>query len=136
MPTLSPRRARAGAWVVAGATYCWVAAGIRPFTAPMEVAVGLAEAMVAVAALRRRPRDKPSAGGWTHRSDRGWLLLLGILGAWELASYFQTPRSEHPTLSSMAGVLLANHAGRAALMAGWLLLGWVVFLSPPPARAD
>jgi hypothetical protein len=118
--------------VVAGiAVYCWLAAGLRPFTAPIDAAVAFPSALAAVLAWRSSVWESSAAVGrvapnW--RQTTPWAALLGLLAALEAAAYFSSPRRDHPTLSSMADAVMGTHWGRAALFAGWLLLGWVLFL--------
>ena len=117
---------RAGAVAAAVAVvvgYCWVAAGLRPFTAPEAVAVAVPEAAMAVVAWRRQPGRRQMAAAGAARAAAPWLALFGALTVWEVVAYFSAPRHEHPTLSSMADALMSTHPGRAALFATWLLLG-------------
>lgn len=119
-----------GAGVLA---YCWVVAGIRPFTVPMELAVALPEGIVAALALRSYARSRPSPELRTHpgansREATPWIVLTALLAFWELNAYVRSPRRDHPTLSSMAGWLLGSHPGRSTLLLLWLSLGWALFL--------
>lgn len=112
----------------AALAYCWFAAALRPFTAPMDAAIALPTALMAVpAALDRsgpgRRRLTPLRQAWP------WVVLTVGLVAVELMAYLSSPRDRHPTLSSMADALMATHAGRAAAMAAWLALGFGLFAS-------
>ena len=106
----------------ATAGYAWWATSLRPFTS-VALAATLAGGLVAVAvgaALSRVPRRGPAEG----RAGRpGWLVLLVGFAAWELASFLQHPRSEHPTMSSLANGALSVHPVRALAMVLWLALG-------------
>jgi hypothetical protein len=42
---------------------------------------------------------------------------------WELVSFLQHPRSEHPTLSSLTNALLQSHPARALGLLVWLVAG-------------
>lgn len=117
--------------VAAVAGYCWIAAGLRPFTLPIAVAVAIPEVAMAGVAWRRRVRGNPPAVS-IRREAVPWVTLLVVLAAWELTAYFSSPRQEHPTLSSIADSLGGTHVGRAALFAVWLLLGWALFGSRAP----
>ena len=50
-----------------------------------------------------------------------WLLPLAALAAWQLIAFTQTPRAEHPTLSSLANTLLDVRPVRALALAAWLV---------------
>jgi hypothetical protein len=128
-------------WVVAGglaagiAAYCWLAAGLRPFTAPIDAAVALPSALVAALAWRSSVSGPSVAVGQvapTWRQAAPWAALVGLLAALELAAYLSSPRRDHPTLSSVADTVMGTHLGRAALFAGWLGLGWVMFSRRAP----
>jgi hypothetical protein len=115
----------AGVAVVVG--YCWFAAGLRPFTIPIEVAVAGPSVVMAVLAWRGRPRGVDLAATPPERTMAPWVAVFVVLTVWEVANYFLSPRRDHPTLSSIADSLMGTHAGRAGLFAVWLLLGWALF---------
>ena len=99
--------------------YAWVATGLRPFTLPALVATlgGGLVAMMVGACLPPRPaptRRAAAAGGWV------WCALAAAVGVWELQSFVQHPRSQHPTLSSLTNTLLAPHGSRMVALLGWL----------------
>ena len=62
-----------------------------------------------------------------------WIGLVALLGGWELVAYLSSPRHDHPTLSSIADQVMSSHAGRAAMFALWLALGWSLFVRRAPA---
>jgi hypothetical protein len=47
--------------------------------------------------------------------------------AWEIVQFFAKPRSEHPTLSSIADAVMSTHPGRFAMFAIWLAVGYWLF---------
>jgi hypothetical protein len=114
-----------------------VAAGSvqRPFTISADTTI--AGALAAVAAIvaaqhRRSPQlsllsraARPVFGEprlqW--RTTFPWLVVAGGLVAWELFSLLSSPRSAHPTLSSLLNTVDASTPGRAAALAVWLVLG-------------
>jgi hypothetical protein len=140
--------------VAAAGAYGWEAAGLRPFTVPMEVVVAVPEALLAAAAWRRRGRNRSGGGNLegntstgrvgtptmkagsptmkagtpTMKSGAPWLVLVAMLAALEGANYLSSPRAAHPTLSYIASEAMAAHPARAVLMALWLLVGWAMFL--------
>ena len=102
--------------------YAWAATGLRPFTLPSLVATvgGGLLAILVGARLPRRPapiRRAVTAGGWV------WFALAAAIGMWELQSFLQHPRSQHPTLSSLTNTLLESHASRMVALVGWLAGG-------------
>ena len=103
--------------------FAWWATSLRPFTAPAlgATVIGGVAALAAGFGLSRRA----GGGGVPVRRPGAavWCVLLVALAAWELAAYVQLPRSEHPTLSSLANGVLANHPARALALVLWLVLG-------------
>jgi hypothetical protein len=110
------------------AGYSWWAAGLLPFSAPIDTAVAIPAGIAVALAWGRNPTgwpaDKPPL---TWRAAAPWLGWIGLLVVLETVNYFSSPRSDHPTLSSMADSLMGSHAGRAAVFAAWLALGWLFF---------
>jgi len=122
-------RGAAIAAVVAGvgalSGFAWFVTGFRTFTWPPRLTVfGTAVVVVWSAERIRRPEDgAPSGGGWSTGLGI-WMLLIALLGAWELNSLFRGPRSVYPTLSSLADIALRRHPVRMVAFVGWLALGW------------
>jgi hypothetical protein len=98
----------------------WWVTDLRPFTVSSTVAV--VGAGVAAMAAGRRRGPHPVA-----RVDVGdvlpWLVLVAVLAAWQSMAFVQHPRSEHPTLSSLANALLDTHATRVLGFLAWLVGG-------------
>ena len=106
---------------LATVAYAWWAAGLRPFTWPALVAVGVA-GVVAIVVGTCRPR--PSGSGGHHTGGaRAWGILFALLVAWELAAYLQHPRADHPTLSSLADQVLDGRPARALAFLAWMAVG-------------
>lgn len=103
--------------------YAWLATELRPFTRGALLAtVGAGLVVIALGTRRRLPSPTP-------RRDVGvilWGVLAGALATWELASFFQHPRAQHPTLSSVANRALADHPARALGFVVWLGVGVVL----------
>ena len=109
--------------VAAALVYSWIASGLRPFTHPEAVAVAIPLVVGGIATLRV-PR---TGGGFTGRGTWVWAALFGVLLTWELVSYRQSPRVDHPTLSSIADLAMSTHPGRFVVFAVWLAAGYWLF---------
>lgn len=54
-----------------------------------------------------------------------WLVVIALLVAVELASYFHSgPRADYPTISSGLDALFGNRPAKAATFYVWLVVGW------------
>jgi hypothetical protein len=103
--------------------YAWWAVGLAPFSVQATTAVVLAGvAATAVGRRQRRPRRPPSDGDTSGIAP--WAGLAAVAGAWQLAAYLQHPRSDHPTVSSLANELLDSHPARAAAFLVWIAAAW------------
>ena len=118
------RTPRQWAVVVAGGAagaYAWWAAGRRPFTWPALMAVAVAGVATIILGTRRRRPFEPGA-----RDASGaliWGVVFAVLVGWELAAYFQQPRADHPTLSSLAAPVIDWRPARALAFLTWIALG-------------
>jgi hypothetical protein len=129
------RRSRRVTWpvvavVVVALAYSWIASGLRAFTHPEAVAVSIPLIIAGVALLRSRHRlDEEAESGpeVTRRGTWVWVTLFVVLLAWELVSYRLSPRTDHPTLSSIADAIMSTHPGRFAMFAAWLGVGCWLF---------
>jgi hypothetical protein len=101
--------------------YACVVASVRPFTVPALVLVVLPALVVLAIALPRLGRSAPRRP--RRRGLVPWALLAAAILAWELIAYFQSPRHDHPTLSSMLDTLESNRPARAVLFVAWLAIG-------------
>jgi hypothetical protein len=101
------------------AAYAWWAVGLAPFSgrATTAVVLGGAAAMAVGARQRRRARS-PSAHDMAGVAT--WAALAAAAGAWQLAAYLQHPRTDHPTLSSIANAALDSHLARAVAFVVWI----------------
>ncbi len=101
-----------------GATYAWWAVTRPPFSATATVAVLLAGLAAAVGGATRRRRRSPHVEVQTALA---WAVLVVVAGLWQLAAYAQSPRDDHPTLSSLANGLLDSRPARAAAFLAWIV---------------
>jgi hypothetical protein len=116
---LTPPAVRAA---LAGA-YAWWVTGLAPFAETTTVAVVGAGGVAALAAYATRPPGSARPAGPAPLAGRGaavWLALLTGLVLWQVAAYFQQPRSAHPTLSSLANTALEARPVRASAFVAWL----------------
>ena len=110
--------------VVAAVVCGWWATGLDPFsTRATWIVLAAGVVPMVVGRVTRRaapPRDIP------RRANAPWSVLAGALMVWQLAAYFQHPRSEHPTLSSLTNAVLDPKPVRALAFAAWVLTaGWL-----------
>jgi len=116
----TPSAHRVAVAVVVGA-YAWWVSGLEHFTTSALVAV-MAAAFMAMGSAwwpcHRRPSDRSG-----NASLRPWLVVLAALLAWELLAFSLSPRSTHPTLSSIADAALGPSPVEAAAFVAWLAVG-------------
>lgn len=94
----------------------------RSFTWPALIVTVTGAVFVLTVALRRSRsprigRDRP------RRGYAAWVVVAIAALGWQLAAYFQSPRAEHPTLSSMLDAADAHDPLRAVVFLGWVVLG-------------
>ena len=107
--------------VAAAGAYAWWTAGLRPFTWPALLAVGVAGAGTIVLGTRwRRPSERQDC---SVSGALVWGVALSLLVGWELAAYFQHPRADHPTLSALAEPVIDWRPARAIAFLVWTALG-------------
>ena len=97
-------------------------AGLPHFTLGALLAVaGAGLVTVAAASWQRRrcPREPVRRG-----RTAPWVVVLGALSGWELLAFSLSPRSRHPTLSSIADAVLRPRPLEALAFLAWLALGW------------
>lgn len=117
----------------AAAGYAGWASGTVPFTASADVAVSVPSALLVLGLVGRWTWGRRPGTGVGSKAVRGtassapWLVLVVLVTAVELASYFHGgPRTLYPTISSSAESLFRIRAVKAAAFLGWLLGGWYV----------
>jgi hypothetical protein len=113
---MTARRAVTVAVLVA---YGWWATSLRPFSTAATVAVVAAGTLAILWGIAHR---RACTGPVARHGIGVWLLLACMLTAWQLVAFVQSPRSDHPTLSSMANAVLEPHIMRAFACGAWLLV--------------
>ncbi|MDQ4149536.1 MAG: hypothetical protein M3164_06040 [Actinomycetota bacterium] len=107
--------------IVGATAFAWWATSLRPFTTPSLIVTLASGALALFAGSRLRSqranRDFPA---WGYRV---WMGLAVALASWELMAFMQQPRSNHPTLSSIANEILDSHPLRTAAFLVWLATG-------------
>jgi hypothetical protein len=98
-------------------SYAWWATGRRPFTAGAALAV-IGAGLVAMAVGHAGRLG--NTGSVALAGSSGWLVLLALLGGWQVLALVQQPRSQHPTLSSITNALLDSHGSRVVAFVAWL----------------
>ena len=106
-----------GAWAVS----------LPPFSGTATTAVVAAGvvAMVVGAARSNRAPSRPVEPP-APAAVAPWAVLAAGLAAWQLAAYLQSPRRDHPTLSSLANALLDSHPARTLAFVLWLAAAWAL----------
>ncbi len=143
--SLAGRRLAGRAAVVATVlAYSWWATTFRAFTWPMRITTAL-PGVVLFAAAARDHRRRAGLRAWLSqwRTVLGdahpylpirskvawragtvvWSLLIAAIAGWELMARLNGPRSQYPTISSMADALTQSHAIRFLVFVLWLLFG-------------
>ena len=102
--------------------YAWWATGLRPFSGSLTAAVlGAGIMAMTVGATRRRSAGaRPKRRGDVGRGVAVWAVLFVVGSGWEVGAYLQEPRSDHPTVSSLADGVLDPHPVRAVAFMGWV----------------
>jgi len=108
-----------------------VAATARPFTWRADVATAVGIAGITLVGLvplwrqRRRLGPPATASPQVPRAAAvAWTTLAAAVVAFELVNFFASPRSRHPTISSLLDVLTGHEVSRGLLFAAWLAAGW------------
>ncbi|MCL4313375.1 MAG: hypothetical protein M1131_04465 [Actinobacteria bacterium] len=133
------------------ALYSWIEGGLRTFTMPAVVLVGMAVTFflgfglilslpASALPIVRRTIERASKSQYsaTSRSSDGektstvrpitlasWLVVALTVTAFELMELFQLPRKTHPTISSLIVPLLAHsHLLHSLAFFAWLIAAW------------
>ena len=117
------------AWLAGGGLYVLVVGSFSRYSWPATVAVVALGVAVVVTGWRgpRHPRSTQAKLPAAGLALWGLVLVAGCL--WELLSLLEQPTLTtssyaHPTISTLTDPVLGSWAGRSAVLAGWLGLGW------------
>jgi hypothetical protein len=111
--------------------YGWWFTDRQPFS--QSALIGLLVVVVALIVLAEVRRESRTASARDEATRRApgyrvaiafWTVAISALLAWELIALQSSPRSEHPTISSLVETAEHHHLARLALYAAWLWVGW------------
>jgi hypothetical protein len=126
-------RLRKGVAVVVVLAYGWWFTDRQPFTGGADLALLVPIVLlIGIAQTRRfRRRHEPPAptgprAPMFHFAVVVWSAIAAAVLAWELLALRSSPRSQHPTISSLVETIEQHHVGRIVLFLAWLWLGWTL----------
>lgn len=144
-PRARPRRARPGrasaggdagrgrAWSLSrrGGLYVGFVGSFSRLSWPATIAVVAVGCLVGAIGWQGPLRHRPGLTGTAQRRSWLWAVIVVVGGSWELSSLLQQPHLTtdsyaHPTVSALTDPLLAGHPGRSLVLAGSLLIGWLL----------
>jgi hypothetical protein len=111
------------------AGYGWWVTGLPSFTWLTYLAV-VGAGLAAFGAGRYRQFRAACLPRWDRgaaavpRGAEVWVVIVALFAGWELAAWAQSPRADHPTISSMLDSVLGSQPLRAALFVGWFVIGY------------
>ena len=124
---------RRGVAFVAVLAYGYWFTDRQPFSGGASLALLVPVVVLIVIAETRRFRRRATvADEKTRRAPLRrvaivvWSTVVTALVAWELLALRSSPRSAHPTISSLVESIEQYHVGRIALFFAWLWLGWTL----------
>jgi hypothetical protein len=106
--------------VGAAVAYAWWVTSLRPFSGPATAAV-VGGGLAAMVLGRQFLPPRPPAGPVAFADLARWGLAVGALVVWQLIAWASEPRSDHPTLSSLANAALDPRPVRAVAVVAWLV---------------
>jgi hypothetical protein len=124
---------RRGAAFVAVLAYGYWFTDRQPFSGGASLALLVpVVVLIGIAETRRFRRRASARDVQTRRAPLrrlaivAWSTVLTALTAWELLALRSSPRSAHPTISSLVESIEQYHVGRIVLFFAWLWLGWTL----------
>ncbi len=120
---VSIRRPAGTALLVVAGAYSWWAAGLPAFSVVAHVAVFGAAIAVLVLGTRFERHSTERHPRIAAASLLPWAALVIAVVGFELFNFFQHPRGDHPTMSSLINEVDVLPVRRVMYLA-WLALGW------------
>ena len=111
------------ALAVAVLGYALLAGTTESFTWPSLVVTVVPALLVVLLAIRAFARRGSGDVDVPRHGVTAWAVLAAATVLWQLAAYFQSPRADHPTISSMLDAADTSTLLRAAVFLGWIVLG-------------
>ena len=122
-----------GGACIAVLAYGWWFTDLEPFSDAAFRALLVPVGVLIVGATVYRARHGSGEPEAATRAAPGfraavvvWSGLVAVLVVWELIALRGTPRSDHPTISSLVEGLAHHHVARLAMFALWVALGWAL----------
>ncbi len=120
---VSTRRLSRTLLLVGAGVYSWWAAQLPAFSLVAHVAVFGAAFAVLVLGTRFDRHGTERHSRITAATLLAWAVLVVAVVGFELFNFFQHPREDHPTMSSLINEVDVLPVRRAMYLA-WLALGW------------
>lgn len=121
-----------GVWIALLA-YGWWYTDLEPFSdAAFRALLVPVVLLIVVASVYRARHASDAREAATRAAPRFraalvvWGTIVTAVVAWELIALRSSPRSEHPTISSLVEGSAHHHLARLALFALWISLGWTL----------
>jgi len=121
------RRLPTVAFVAGSVALAAAIAETRPFTATADLFTSLGLAYLAIEVTRGlagpAPVAPPPPPAGAAAPSWPWLAVIALVVAFELVSFFLSPRVDHPTLSSLFDSATTWHALKGVAFFGWMMGG-------------
>jgi hypothetical protein len=125
------RRVVAIAGTTAAVVYATLVGAFTRFSWPATIAVVTLGCLSIAVGWQGPVRPRDALADRPLRRTWLWGAIVVAGGSWELSSLLQQPHLTadsyaHPTISALTDPILAGHPGRTVVLAGWLLIGWLL----------
>jgi hypothetical protein len=128
-PAGGRRRLLVVALLAGGVAYAGVVGSFIRYSWPATAGIIGLGTVVVLIGWHGPLRERPVRGRLPVAGTLAWVVVLVAGCLWELAALLLQPSITtdsyaHPTISTLTDPVLAGSAGRAAVLAAWLALGW------------